>query len=171
MCGGQWGGGGGSGRVGRLRRLVKSKCITSLNFSITTALVLSSPLPPPRLSGPGVISTRGGSWSCWGSIREAKKKQQNIWMDLVQLTWKPPPPPPPLKMDYVFCSPLFYRSFPIFRHNFYIKSKKKNVKSGLGPRPLRPLWTKKGNQRGKTMAEYDFTVQRYGQAFGSGGLK
>ena len=61
-------------------------------------------------------------------------------MDLVQFTWTPPPHPP-LKMDYVFFSPLFYRSFPIFRHNFYIKSKK-NVNSGLGPKPPPPLWTK-----------------------------
>ena len=44
-------------------------------------------------------------------------------MDLVQLTWNPPPAP--LKMDYVFFLTIFYRSFPIFRHNFYIKSKKK----------------------------------------------
>ena len=47
-------------------------------------------------------------------------------------------------VDYVFFffSPLFYRSFPIFRHHFYIKSKTKNVKSGLSPKPPPPLWTK-----------------------------
>ena len=66
-------------------------------------------------------------------------------MDLVQLTWNPPPPRPPLKMDYVFFPPLFYRSFPIFRHNFYIKSKKKKrakVDSARNPPPPPPLWTK-----------------------------
>ena len=42
-----------------------------------------------------------------------------------------------------FFSPLFYRSFPICRHIFYIKSKKKYVKSGFGPKPPPPpLWIK-----------------------------
>ena len=31
----------------------------------------------------------------FSSFREAKKKQKNIWMDLVQLIWNPPPPHPP----------------------------------------------------------------------------
>ena len=57
-------------------------------------------------------------------------------MDLVQLTWNPPP----LKMDYVFFVPLFYRSFPIFWHNFYIKIKKrKEKKSEKWTRPETPL--------------------------------
>ena len=44
----------------------------------------------------------------------------------------------PLNMDYVFFSPLFYCSFPIFRHNFFIKSKKK-CESGLGLKPPPPI--------------------------------
>ena len=46
------------------------------------------------------------------------------------------------KNGLCFFLPLFYRSFPIFRHNFYITSKKNNVKCGLGPNPPPPLWTK-----------------------------
>ena len=57
-------------------------------------------------------------------------------MDLVQLTRNPPhPPATPLMWTMFLFLPLFYRSFPIFRHNFYIKSKKKYVKSGLARNP------------------------------------
>ena len=57
--------------------------------------------------------------------KKHSKGSKKKMMDLVQLTRKPPPPPaPPPNVDYVFFSPLFYRSFPIFRHIFYIKSKK-----------------------------------------------
>ena len=62
-------------------------------------------------------------------------------MDLVQLTRNPPPLPPQMWTMFFF-SPLFYRSFPIFRHIFYTKSKKKYMKSGLGPKPPPPLWIK-----------------------------
>ena len=59
----------------------------------------------------------------WGGVspkhtlREVKKKKKKKWMDLVQLTSKPPPPPPPAppKNGLCFFSPLFYRSFPIFK--------------------------------------------------------
>ena len=73
---------------------------------------------------------------------KGSKKKKKKWMDLVQLTWKPPPPRPP-KHGLCFFSPLFYRSFPIFWHNFYIKSKKKNVQKWTRPEtPPPPLWTK-----------------------------
>ena len=46
-------------------------------------------------------------------------------------------------MDYVFFfSPLFYCSFPIFWHNFYIKSLKKRWKVDFARNPPPPLWTK-----------------------------
>ena len=55
-------------------------------------------------------------------IREVKKKTKKH-VDGLSPTYIPETPPPhPPKMDYVFCSPLFYHAFPIFRHNFYIKS-------------------------------------------------
>ena len=83
----------------------------------------------------------------WSEVKQEQKREDNCGfleffreaikkMDGLSPTYlKPPPPPPSLKMDYVFFSPLFYRSFPNFRHNFYIKSKKTNMKSGLSPRP------------------------------------
>ena len=37
-----------------------------------------------------------------------------------------------------FFSPLFYRSFPIFRHNFYIKRKKKRAKVDSARNPPPP---------------------------------
>ena len=66
-------------------------------------------------------------------IREVKKKKKKL--DGLSPTYlKPPPPPAPPKNGLCFFfSPLFYRSFPIFRHNFYIKSIKKNVKSWTRP--------------------------------------
>ena len=64
-------------------------------------------------------------------------KFKKKYMDLVQLTRKPPCPPP-LMWTMFFFSPLFYRSFPIFRHNFYIKSKKNTWKmdSAQNPPPI-----------------------------------
>ena len=41
-------------------------------------------------------------------------------------------------MDYVFFPPLFYRSFPIFWHNFYFKIKKKKKKK----KKKREKWTR-----------------------------
>ena len=81
-------------------------------------------------------------WKCCkGSL---KKNKKNILMDLVQLTRKPPPlPPPPQMWTMFFFSPLFYSSFPIFIHIFYIKSKKNTWKVDSDRNhPPPPLWIK-----------------------------
>ena len=81
-------------------------------------------------------------------------------MDLVQITWNPPPS----NVDWFFLSPLFYNYFPIFRHNFYIKSKKKREKWTL-PEPPPPLWIKSIQMffyliyLTSLMATYDFSIK------------
>ena len=78
----------------------------------------------------------------WNLVVLGKLKKTKKHLDGLSPTYLKPPPPTPPKNGLCFFSPLFYRSFPIFRHNFYIKSKKTNMKSGLSPRPPPPLWTK-----------------------------
>ena len=74
----------------------------------------------------------------WNLVVLGKLKKTKKHLDGLSPTYLKPPPPTPPKNGLCFFSPLFYRSFPIFRHNFYIKSKKTNMKSGLSPRPPPP---------------------------------
>ena len=51
-----------------------------------------------------------------GKLKKKKKKKKHF--DGLSPTYFKTPPLPPLNVDYVFFSPLFYRSFSIFRHIF-----------------------------------------------------
>ena len=67
-------------------------------------------------------------------IREVKKTKKHL--DGLSPTYLNPPPLPPLKMDYVFFHHCFIVLFQFFDIIFTLKvQKKKNVKSGLGPKP------------------------------------
>ena len=73
-------------------------------------------------------------------LKKQKNKKHLDGFSPTHLKTPPPPHAPPPKVDYVFFSPLFYHSFPIFRHNFYIKSKnnKKQKKHEKWTRPETP---------------------------------
>ena len=73
-------------------------------------------------------------------LREVKKKKKKKKNDGLSPTYLKTPPCPPLMWTMFFFHPCFIVLFQYLDIFFYIKSKKKYVKSGLGPKLPPPLW-------------------------------
>ena len=133
-----FGGGGG--------QFSEQNVITPLILAVETKspLFLRSPCIHARIAGWYFLLILAPAESLGGAqyfipyiFREIKIKKN--WMDLVQLTWNPPPPlaPPPKNGLCFFFHHCFIVLFQFLDIIFTLKVKK-NVKTGLGPKPPHP---------------------------------
>ena len=99
------------------------------------------PSPPFMSPPPFMIYERIGEPKKHSPLREVKKKQKNILMDLVQLTRKPPPAPPKCGLCFFshHCFIILFQFLDIF---FTLKVKQIREKWIRTETPPPPLWIK-----------------------------